>query len=79
MGARSGPEKVGKWGVPPKLLAIYFPVGAGAGREDREARHLPPLPGEPRAGGSPGWRGTKRGAGGDTLLRPHSNLGGPRR
>jgi hypothetical protein len=45
MGARPGPEKTGKRGVLPKLPVTDFPVGAGAGREDREDPPPPPSAG----------------------------------
>jgi hypothetical protein len=64
MGARPGPRNFCGGGVVPKLPVTDFPVGAGAGREDREARHLPPLPGELHASGNGGSCSTKRGASG---------------
>jgi len=40
----------------------YVPGGAGAGRRNVVSPTRVALPGKPRAGGNPGWRGTQRGA-----------------
>ncbi len=50
MGARPGPKCSARGEVSLKLPVTAFPVGAGAGRGDREAA-TSPLPGELHAGG----------------------------
>jgi hypothetical protein len=73
------PEKTGKRGVLPKLPVTDFPVGAGAGREDRGAATSPLCRVSCMPGEHPGSCSTKRGAlGAQPSARPQSNLGGPR-
>jgi hypothetical protein len=73
--ALTRPGRRGRVGVDPLPGSRVAP---GPDVEVREAATSPLCRVSRVPGEYPGWRGTKRGAGGDTLLRPQSIPGGTR-